>query len=66
MHSASILDRPWERFSAYNGAPLSSFAVYGGLLLGFGVRGNYNDYNGFANLSVWPFTFVLQGFNEAS
>ncbi|TGZ32821.1 Uncharacterized protein DBV15_00910 [Temnothorax longispinosus] len=58
---ASILDRPWERFSGYNGTPLSSSATYEGLLLGLGVRGNSGGHNGFANLSVWPLRLFYKG-----
>ncbi|KYN01229.1 hypothetical protein ALC62_07848 [Cyphomyrmex costatus] len=58
---ASILDRPWERFSANNGTPLSSSAAYRGLLLGLGVRENSSGHNGFANLSVWPLRLSYKG-----
>ncbi|EGI66910.1 hypothetical protein G5I_04717 [Acromyrmex echinatior] len=58
---ASILDRPWERFSANNGTPLSSSAAYRGLLLGLGVHGNSSGHNGFANLSVWPLRLSYKG-----
>lgn len=66
LHSASEHSRsPWERFSAYNGTPLSSSATYEGLLLGLGVRGNSGSYNRFANLSVWPLRLFHEGSTRA-
>lgn len=57
MHSASELAfsiAHGKDFRRIMGASLVSSAAYGGLLLGFGARGNSDDHNGSANLPVWP------------